>query len=86
MGRSKYSFIISFIFTLLVLPMGHASVKVDGYFIAQKSCEAVHSIKKGTHPFTLTKGMAYKVTAKNKPDETHYQITIDTLETNANKW
>ncbi len=86
-NRSKYAFIINFIIGLMVLPaLSHASIKIDGYFITQKSCEAVHSIKKGTHPFTLTKGMAYKVTAKNKPEATHYQITIDTLETNANKW
>jgi ribonuclease T2 len=64
-----------------------ASAKIDGYFIAQKSCEAVHSIKKGTYPFTIQKGMAYKVKAKNRAFQaTHYLIYIDQLEKNPNRW
>jgi len=63
-----------------------ASVKMDGYFIAQKSCEAVHSIKKSTLPFTVTEGMSYQVMAKNRPEATHYLIRIPNLEENANKW
>ena len=87
MHCSKYSVIVKFVIGLLVLPIvSHASIKIDGYFIADKSCEAVHSIKQGTHPFTLTKGMAYKVKAKNKPEASHYLITIDSLEENPNKW
>jgi len=87
MHRSKYLVIVKFVIGLLVLPIvSHASIKIDGYFIADKSCEAVHSIKQGTHPFTLTKGMAYKVKAKNKPEASHYLITIESLEENPNKW
>lgn len=87
MYRSKYSVIVKFMIGLLVLPiMSHASIKIDGYFIAEKNCEAVHSIKKGTHPFTLIKGMAYKVMAKNKLEASHYLITIEGLEENPNKW
>ena len=87
MHRSKYSVIVKFVIGLLVLQIvSHASIKIDGYFIADKSCEAVHSIKQGTHPFTLTKGMAYKVKAKNKPEASHYLITIESLEENPNKW
>jgi len=87
MHRSKYLIIAKFLMIWLVLPIvSHASIKIDGYFIAEKSCEAVHSIKKGTYPFTLTKGMAYKVKAKNKPEASHYLITIESLEENPNKW
>ena len=83
----KSSFITKLIVGFMLIPLvSHASVKIDGYFIAQKECQAVHSIKKGTHPFTLTKGMAYKVMAKNKPAQTHYLITIEGLEKNPNKW
>ena len=87
MHRGKYSVIVKFVIGLLVLPIvSFASIKMDGYFVVEKSCEAVHSIKKGTHPFTLTKGMAYKVKAKNKPEASHYLITIESLEENPNKW
>jgi len=87
MHRSKYLIIAKFLMIWLVLPIvSHASIKIDGYFIAEKSCEAVHSIKKGTYPFTLTKGMAYKVKTKNKPEASHYLITIESLEENPNKW
>ena len=87
MYSSKYSIIAKFVIGILVLPIvSHASIKIDGYFISEKSCTAVHSIKKGTHPFTLTKGMAYKVMAKNKPEASHYLITIEGLEENPNKW
>jgi ribonuclease T2 len=83
----KISIIVAGMIGVMFLPeASRASIKVDGYFIAQKSCEAVHSIKKGTDPFTLTKGMAYKVMAKNKPDATHYLINIESLEENPNKW
>jgi len=84
---NKYSIITKLVIGLILVPIiSQASVKIDGYFIAQKSCEAVHSIKKGTHPFTLTKGMAYKVVEKNKPAQTHYRIIIEGLEKNPNKW
>ena len=87
MYHSKYSIIAKFVIGLLIFQIvSHASIKIDGYFIAEKSCEAVHSIKKGTHPFILTKGMAYKVMAKNKPEASHYLITIEGLEENPNKW
>ena len=87
MYRSKYFIIIKFVIGLLILPiMSHASIKIDGYFIAEKNCTAVHSIKKGTEPFAISKGMAYKVMAKNKPEATHYLIYIESLEKNPNKW
>jgi len=87
MHFKKYSLIMTCVFGMVLLPVvGYASIKMEGYFIAQKNCVAVHSIKKGTEPFTLTKSMAYKVMAKNKPDATHYFINIESLEKNPNKW
>jgi ribonuclease T2 len=64
---------------VLFAPPGHATIEINGYFIAGENCPAVHSIKKNTNPgnITLTKGMAYPVTAKNKPNETHYLVKID---------
>ncbi|HHD73143.1 MAG TPA: hypothetical protein ENL02_04490 [Epsilonproteobacteria bacterium] len=54
----KFLAIVALIMSVLVVPeISRASIKMDGYFIAKKSCEAVHSIRKGTDPFTLTKGM-----------------------------
>lgn len=87
MYHQKYTIFAKILLGLLIVPIvSSASIKVDGYFIVEKSCEAVHSIKKGTAPFPLTKGMAYKVMAKNKPEATHYQIFIESLEENPNKW
>lgn len=61
---------------------GQATIPIDGYFIAQDNCPAVHSIKKGTNPgdITLSKGIAYEVMGKNKPNETHYLIKIEDKE------
>ncbi|KIM03123.1 MAG: hypothetical protein KU29_12890 [Sulfurovum sp. FS06-10] len=87
MHSSKYSIIAKLIAGLMLVPiMSLASVKIDGYFIAKQECTAVHSIKHGTLPVTLTKNMAYKVTAKNKPDATHYQIILEDVAENPNKW
>jgi len=87
MLHCKYLFVVNIFIVLLTLStVGHASIKIDGYFIAEKNCTAVHSIKKGTLSFALIKGMAFKVIAKNKPEATHYLITIESLEENPNKW
>lgn len=87
MYQKSFLVMVKIIIGLLVLSVSsHTSVKVDGYFIAQKSCTAVHSIKKGTHPFSLTTDMAYEVMAKNRPVETHYQIRLKGVEENPNRW
>lgn len=56
-----------------------ATVPMDGYLIAEKACPAYQSIKKGTNPGTVTlqPGFAYRVTGKNKPNATHYQVVVD---------
>lgn len=68
------------ILTTIFWPLtGQATIPLDGYFIAQDNCPALHSIRKGTNPgnVTLSKGMAYEVTGKNKPNETHYLVKIE---------
>lgn len=61
---------------------GHTTISLEGYFIAQDNCPALHSIRKGTNPgnITLSKGIAYEVIGKNKPDETHYLVKIEAKE------
>ncbi|MGK7891308.1 MAG: hypothetical protein AB4042_18420 [Leptolyngbyaceae cyanobacterium] len=56
----------------------HAFVSVDGLFIANDSCEALQSIRKGTNPgnVTVVPDMAYDAKGQNKPDPSHYQIRI----------
>lgn len=64
----------------VLLPVtGFATIKISGYFIAGDTCPAVQSIKKGTNPgnINVTKGMAYPVIGKNKPNATHYLIKVE---------
>ncbi|HAC62691.1 MAG TPA: ribonuclease T [Cyanothece sp. UBA12306] len=65
------------LFCLPMLP-AQAFVPVDGTFIANDSCEALQSIRKGTNPgnVTLTPDVAYEVVGQNKPEPSHYQIKI----------
>jgi len=70
---------------ILIWPLiGHATIPLEGYLIAEQNCPAFHSIKKSTNPgdITLTKGMAYAVTGKNKSNATHYLIEIEGTEVN----
>jgi ribonuclease T2 len=65
---------------MLILPItGQATLPLKGYLIAQDECPALHSIRKGTNPgnVTLSKGVTYQVTGKNKANETHYLIKIE---------
>ncbi|MGB5633292.1 MAG: hypothetical protein WBM86_11025 [Waterburya sp.] len=56
-----------------------ASVALDDQFEARYACQAFQSIRKRTNPedIRLTPGDTYPVTAKNKPDETYYYLTIE---------
>ncbi|MGB5596474.1 MAG: hypothetical protein WBM62_20900, partial [Crocosphaera sp.] len=73
--------IIVFSITFWVTP-ATASVKLDGTFTAQKSCEALQSIRKETNPgnILVNPQETYQVIAKNKKDASHYQIKIDGVE------
>ena len=67
--------------TIFVTP-ATASVKLNGTFVANKSCEALQSINKGTNPGNVfvEANDTYEVVAKNKEDATHYQIKIKGVE------
>ncbi|MEO6608392.1 MAG: ribonuclease T2, partial [Aestuariivirga sp.] len=55
-----------------------AQVKMDGQFVASKTCPAVVSIKKGTNPdnVSVVVGESYRVLGKNKDEATHYWINV----------
>ena len=61
----------------------HATDPLDGCFVADKPCPALHSIKKQSNPgkVMLEPGVAYTVTGQNKPSPTYYQIEIDGVQT-----
>lgn len=65
-------------FSIWINPV-HASVPLDAQFRASYACEAFQSIRRRTNPgnVRLTPGVIYPVTAKNKPDETHYYLNLD---------
>ena len=65
--------------TAIALPgQGKAEIPLAGYFIAEQSCPAYRSFKKGTNPgnVNLTLGVAYEVMAKNRPGATHYRVRV----------
>ncbi|MDJ0581927.1 hypothetical protein [Crocosphaera sp.] len=67
--------------TIFVTP-AIASVKLNGAFVANKSCEALQSMRKETNPGNVfvEADETYEVVAKNKEDATHYQIKIKGVE------
>jgi ribonuclease T2 len=62
----------------LLPDMGMADIRLDGYFIAQDSCEAVHSIRKHSNPgdVRLSPDTAYELMSKNKTMASHYRIRV----------
>ena len=61
----------------LVLPVS-AQVKMQGQFVATKSCPAVLSIKKGTNPgnVAVEASKSYLLLGKNKDQASHYWIDV----------
>ena len=78
--------LIVFSLTFWVTP-ATASVKLNGTFTANKSCQALQSIRKGTNPGNVfvNPEETYEVVAKNKEDASHYLIKIDGVEPTA-RW
>jgi len=68
--------------TLLLPFTSGADIRLDGYFIARQSCEALHSIRKHTNPggIHLSVNTAYEVISKNKTQATHYRIRVEGAE------
>jgi ribonuclease T2 len=69
-------FVIAAIF--LFAANAFAQVKLDGSFVASKSCPAVQSIKKGTNPgnVSVESGKSYVLLGKNKEPASHYWIEV----------
>ena len=55
-----------------------ASIQLDEYFVATKTCQAVQSIRMGRNPgnIHLTKDKIYHVIAKDRNIESHYLIEM----------
>ena len=71
--------IIALSLILASLPAaGRAEILIDGYFIAEESCAALHSIKNKTNlgDVHLIVDMAYEILSKNKSEVTHYRIVV----------
>ena len=67
--------------TIFITP-AIASVKLNGTFVTEKSCEAFLSIRRKTNPgnVLVKPDETYEVVAKNKEDATHYQIKINGID------
>ena len=74
------------LFAVLSVTYGNAiqaTVPITGYFIAEQSCPALHSINTQSNPgnVMLQPGFAYTVTGKNKEAATHYLIQFKGIQT-----
>ncbi len=63
---------------LLFATSTFAQVKMDGQFVASKSCPALASIKKGTNlgVVSVETGKSYRLLGKNKDQASHYWIEV----------
>ncbi len=77
----KYYQVIALSFTLCLLPASYASERIEGCFVAKKSCEAFRSIRKKTNPgkVRLEKFNLYEVQSKNKDKAAYYQLKIPNI-------
>lgn len=64
-----------------------AMVRIDHQFVADTSCAAVSSIRRGTNPgnVRVQAGQTFHVIGKNKEDATHYLIEVNRAEP-ADRW
>jgi ribonuclease T2 len=64
--------------SLVFVPTAFADVKMQGQFVASKSCAALASIKKGKNPgdVSVDVGKSYRLLAKNKDQASHYRIDV----------
>ena len=65
-------------FLLFCSTLAFGQVKMDGQFVAAKTCPAVASIKKGSNPGKVSVEVAksYRLLGKNKNQATHYWIEV----------
>lgn len=78
MKPSWKAIFISICITLFTVADVYAQVPMKGWFLAEQTCEAYQSIKKGTNPghVRLIPQKKYELIAKNKEDATYYRITV----------
>ncbi len=64
---------------LLAVAPAQAQVPLSGSFTAGQACPALQSIRQQANPgnVTVQPGQTYRVTGKNRPDATFYQIVVD---------
>ncbi|MBU0946551.1 MAG: ribonuclease T2 [Proteobacteria bacterium] len=76
----KKTLVVTIILGLSCLFSGQAmaEIRLDGYFIARDTCEAVHSFRNYSNPgaIRLTVDSAYELLAKNKAEASHYRIRV----------
>lgn len=80
--RRLLTLTIAIYLSLMLINPVQASVVIDAQFEASSACEAFESIRNRTNPgnIRLIPGNTYSVTAKNKPNETHYYLMIEDVE------
>ena len=73
---------------LLVPAVSHAFTKLDGFFIAEKACEAYQSKNKQTNPGDVltSEHMAYEMLGINKPGGDYFQVRIDGAPVTNSRW
>ncbi len=71
-------FLLALVLLLAFGSEGVSQVKLSGTFVANKSCPAVQSIKKGTNPgnIAIGPGKTYVLLGKNKQAASHYWIEV----------
>lgn len=76
--RALVALVLAIALQWMPIAPAHANVKVDGLFVADRVCEALQSIKKGTNPgeITLVPDMVYEVLGQNKPQPSYYQVRV----------
>ncbi len=71
-------FILAVMSMLLFCGTGQAQVRLEGTFVAAKSCPALQSIKKKTNPgdVTVSAGQNYSLLGKNREQASHYWVMV----------
>ncbi|MEM8700996.1 MAG: hypothetical protein AAGF82_04160 [Pseudomonadota bacterium] len=77
-----------FLFSFACLSSSHAFVKLEGYFIAQKTCEAFQSKNKQTNPGDITTQprTAYVMLGINKADGDFFQVEVPDAPVTTSRW
>ena len=79
MAMKSFLYLLCWGVALLFPAAAQASLPLNGVFQADKTCPALHSIKKNTNPGRLfvQPGQRYPVNAQNRAAATHYLVRIE---------